>query len=726
MPKVIVYILFMLLTVNLSACKNTNEGKSEMENSENGKKPNHLISEKSPYLLQHAYNPVDWYPWGNEAFEKAKRENKAIFLSIGYSTCHWCHVMEHESFEDSSVAEIMNKYFVAIKVDREERPDIDNIYMTVCQMLTGSGGWPLTIIMTPDKKPFYAATYIPKETKFGRMGLMELLPKVADVWQNERDKINESAEQIADKLSGITNQKSVSTIDKTIFVEAFDALNLRFDKTNGGFGEAPKFPTSQNILFLLRYWNSTKDTNALKMVDKTLTKMRQGGIFDQIGFGFHRYSTDAHWLLPHFEKMLYDQAMLAMAYTEAFQATGNKLFKETAEQIFTYVLRDMTSPGGGFYSAEDADSDGVEGKYYVWTVSGLKNILSKSDADFFIDVFNIDDNGNFRDQSTRNFTGTNIPHLTSENSILAQKYNSTELDVENRIEKIRKILFDVREKRIRPFKDDKILTDWNGLMIAALSKAGRVFGNSIYTAAAEKAANFIQTKLSVNGRLLHRYRNGDAKIKANLDDYSFIVMGLLDLYEATFNSHYLQQAIDYTDVMHSHFWDDKNGGFYFSPNDGEKLLIRTKEIYDAAIPSGNSVAFMDLVKLGRITADTKYEILASKLVDSFSSNIERSPTGVSYLLSGLQFELEESFEIVIAGEKSDANYNHMLQSIYSKYIPNKVVLSIDEKNKARIIELAPFTKDYSGVPGITTVYVCKNYVCSLPVTNSNDLNNLLK
>ncbi len=726
MTKIIMNsFLLLMIAININACSKNRNEKSEMENSDNGKKPNHLISEKSPYLLQHAYNPVDWYPWGDEAFAKAKRENKSIFLSIGYSTCHWCHVMEHESFEDSSVAAIMNKYFIAIKVDREERPDIDNIYMTVCQMLTGSGGWPLTIIMTPDKKPFYAATYIPKETKFGRMGLMELLPKVADIWQNERDKINESAEQISNKLLSITNQNNVSTINKTIFANAFDALSSRFDETDGGFGQAPKFPTAQNLLFLLRYWNSTKESKALQMVEKTLTKMRQGGIFDQVGFGFHRYSTDARWLLPHFEKMIYDQAMLALAYTEAFQATRKKLYKETAEQIFAYVLRDMTSPEGGFYSAEDADSDGEEGKFYVWTEAELRGLLTNSDADFFINIFNIEKTGNFREQSTGELTGTNIPHLTTDISGIAKKYDTSSSDIEKRIERIRKIIFEAREKRIHPFKDDKILTDWNGLMISALAKAGRVFGNISYTKAAEKAADFIQTNLSIKGRLLHRYRNGDAKIKGNLDDYSFLVMGLIELYETTFNPLYLQKAIEYTDVMQSHFWDSKNGGYYFSPNDGEKLLIRTKEIYDAAIPSGNSVAFMNLVKLGRITADTKYEKLGSKLVDSFSSNIKQSPTGVSFFLSGLQFEFEESFEIVIAGEKSDDNYNQMLQSIYSKYIPNKVVLFIDKANKKSITELAPFVQNYSGVPGQTTVYVCKNYVCSLPVKDSKNLDLLL-
>ncbi len=718
-------IFLLLLTFNISACNNGENKEAEMDKLNKGKKPNHLINEKSPYLLQHAYNPVDWYPWGEEAFEKAGLENKAIFLSIGYSTCHWCHVMEHESFEDSSVAEIMNKYFVSIKVDREERPDIDNIYMTVCQMLTGSGGWPLTIIMTPDKKPFYAGTYIPKETRFGRMGLMELLPKVEDVWQNERTKINESANQIAGKLKNITNIQGGNVIGKSIFAKAFNSLSSKFDDKNGGFGQAPKFPTSQNLLFLLRNWESTKDAKALQMVEKTLTQMKRGGIFDQIGFGFHRYSTDNHWLLPHFEKMLYDQAMLALAFTETYQATGKYLYKETAEQIFTYVLRDMTAENGGFFSAEDADSDGEEGKFYVWTTDEISLILNKEDADFFINVFNLTKKGNFKDQSTGNFTGTNIPHIERSISEIAKKYTLTEKQIDTRIEKIREILFVEREKRIHPFKDDKILTDWNGLMIAAFSKAGRVFDNIEYTNAAEKAAEFIFNNLSSGNRLLHRYRKGEAKTKGNLDDYSFFVFGLLELYEATFNHRYLQKAIEYTEVMRTHFEDNKNEGFYFSPDDGEKLLIRTKEIYDAAIPSGNSVAFYNLVRLGRITANTKYDELAADLTKAFSANIEQSPTGVSFLLSGLEFELGKSFEIVIVGEKTAKNYAQIVNAIYSKYIPNKVVISINSDNRNKITELAPFTESYQGSPNKTTVYVCENYVCSLPVNDTAELLKLL-
>jgi len=730
--NIIHILLIIILTCNVSSCANGQEGKAVkggkavMENLNNGRKANHLINEKSPYLLQHAYNPVDWYPWGDEAFEKAKRENKAIFLSIGYSTCHWCHVMEHESFEDSSVAEIMNKYFVAIKVDREERPDIDNIYMTACQMLTGSGGWPLTIIMTPDKKPFYAGTYIPKETRYGRIGLLELLPKIENVWQNERDKINENAAQIASKLQSVSYFQGGGTVDKSIFAKGFNSLSSIFDNKNGGFGKAPKFPTSQNLLFLLRYWHSTKDAKALQMVEKTLTQMRNGGIFDQIGFGFHRYSTDNHWLLPHFEKMLYDQAMLALAYTETYQATGNELYKETAEQIFTYVLRDLTSDEGGFYSAEDADSDGEEGKFYVWSIDEINRLLNKEDAKFFIDIYNFRKNGNFTEQTKRISTETNIPHLTLSILQIAKKYGATVTDIKSRIERIRKTLFVAREKRIHPFKDDKILTDWNGLMIAALSKAGRVFDNVEYTKAAEKAADFILRNLSSGKRLLHRYRKGDAVIKGNLDDYSFFTFGLLELYETTFKPEYLRKAMQYTEIMRIHFGDNKDGGFYFTPDDGEKLLVRTKEIYDAAIPSGNSLAFYDLVKLGRITADTKYEELSSKLIKTFSANIEQNPTGVSFLLTGLQFELGKSFEIVIVGEKSSANYRQMLKTINSKYIPNKVLILIDAEKKEEITKLAPFTKSYTGMENKTIVYVCENYVCSLPVNNKENLMKLLK
>ena len=548
-------------------------------------------------------NPVDWYAWGPEAFEKARKENKPIFLSIGYSTCHWCHVMAHESFEDPEVARLMNEVFVCIKVDREERQDIDNIYMRVCQMMTGSGGWPLTILMTPDKKPFFAGTYIPRESHHGRLGMLDLIPRIKEVWDTQHDEILKSADQITERLNMIAQDSTGDGLDKSTLKTAYEQLNGRFSEQNGGFGNAPKFPSPQNLLFLLRYWQSTKDEKALRMVVKTLQSMQNGGIYDHIGFGFHRYSTDSHWLVPHFEKMLYDQAMLAMAYIEAYQATGNKEFEETAKEIFTYVLRDMTDQKGGFYSAEDADSEGVEGKFYVWTEDEIRQVLKGEEADLIINVYNIDKTGNFRDEASGENTGTNILHLEKTLTEVAFK-NKESLDgLKERVEAARQKLFDVRDKRVHPHKDDKILADWNGLMIAALAKGAQVFDEPKYAEVAKRAADFILTDMRrADGRILHRYREGHAAIQANADDYAFLIWGLLELYETIFDVHYLRTALDLNSEMIKYFWDEQDGGFYFTADDAEELIVRQKEIYDGAIPSGNSVAVLNLFRLARITA----------------------------------------------------------------------------------------------------------------------------
>ena len=456
-----------------------------------GNHPNRLIHEKSPYLLQHAYNPVDWHAWNEEAFQKARAENKPIFLSVGYSTCHWCHVMEKESFEDSEVAALMNEAFVSIKVDREERPDIDHVYMTVCQMMTGSGGWPLTIVMTPYKKPFFAATYIPKASRFGRPGMMELIPRISEVWRNRNKEVLESAENMTTALQSMEKENPGDPLEAGVLDKAYQELAQRFDKTYGGFSGAPKFPTPHNFLFLLRYWMRSGRLNALNMVEKTLHEIRWGGIFDQIGFGFHRYSTDKEWLVPHFEKMLYDQAMLALAYLETYQATGNTLYADTAKEIFAYVLRDLRSPEGGFYSAEDADSEGVEGKFYVWTEQELRKILPPGDADLLVRVFHIQKEGNFREEASGKSLGANIFYTGRSLEDMASELNVSAQDLKKRIECARSRLFEAREKRIHPHKDDKILTDWNGLMIAALARGTQVLGEKTYADAAGSAVEFI-------------------------------------------------------------------------------------------------------------------------------------------------------------------------------------------------------------------------------------------
>jgi uncharacterized protein len=710
--KIIFGVMFF---TTITSCGENNRIEGNRKMSNETKKGNHLINEKSPYLLQHAYNPVDWYPWGEEAFEKARREDKPIFLSIGYSTCHWCHVMEHESFEDSTVAEEMNKTFISIKVDREERPDIDNIYMSVCQMLTGSGGWPLTIIMTPDKKPFFAGTYFPKEARFGRIGMMELIQKIGESWINDRDKINSSAEKITSAIQEINTSVGSSEITEEAMHNAFKQFETRFDSEFGGFGTSPKFPSPHNLTFLLRYWKQTGNTSALKMVEKTLSSMRLGGVFDHIGFGFHRYSTDREWLLPHFEKMLYDQAMLTDAYVETYQATKNIEYASVANEIIEYVLRDMTSPEGGFYSAEDADSEGVEGKFYVWSDEEIRKVLDLKDAQLFITTYNIDLEGNFSDEASKNSTGENIPHLKNNLSEVAKRIVLDQSELEQRLESIRKKLFTIREERVHPYKDDKILTDWNGLMIASLAKAARVLDNDEFKNAAIKSMEFILTKMKDDdGRLLHRYRDGDFAIHGTLDDYAFVIWGLLELYETTFEVNYLKTAIELQETQNKYFWDEANHGYFLTASDAEKLLTRSKDVYDGAIPSGNSVSIYNLLKLGRLTANSEYENLASQMSISFSEIVNRAPGGTTMMLQGVNFALGNSSEVIIVSEKENEETNELLQKLNKEFIPNKVVLFKNKKNEDDLENIASFTSDYEIDSAKTMIYVCKNHQCNLP------------
>jgi len=690
------------------------------------REPNRLIREKSPYLLQHAYNPVDWYPWGDEAFEAARKEDKPIFLSIGYSTCHWCHVMEHESFEDTAVARLMNEAFVAIKVDREERPDIDNIYMGVCQIMTGSGGWPLTIIMTPDKKPFFAGTYFPKEGRFGRMGMLDLIPRIADVWQHRRGEVLASAEKITSSLHEAVPAADDAP-DSTVLQAAFQQLEARFDSRYGGFGSAPKFPTPHTLMFLLRYWRRSGDSSALAMVEQTLSAMRRGGMFDQIGFGFHRYSTDPQWLLPHFEKMLYDQAMLAMAYTEAYQATGEDGYKMAAREIFTYVLRDMVSGEGGFYSAEDADSEGEEGKSYLWSVAELRSILSPADAGLFIRVYGIEPDGNFSDQTTQQKTGTNIPHLTQPLAVIAGELAIPEPSLREHLETIRRQLYAVREERVHPHKDDKILTDWNGLMIAALSKAAAAFDDSEYAHAASLAADFVLSKLRTSGgRLWHRYRDGQAAVPGHVDDYAFLIWGLLDLYEATFDVSRLEAALALNDQLIEHFWDARSGGFFFTAADAEKLIARQKETYDGAVPSGNAVAMLNLLRLGRITTNPDLEAKASQISRAFGADLRRLPSAHTQMLMAVDFALGPAYEIVIAGDPAADDTRQMLRTLRSEFLPNSVVILRPTNTPTpAITRLSEFIGALTAVQGRATAYVCREYACQRPTNDPVEMMRLV-
>ena len=671
---------------------------------------NRLAESSSPYLLQHKNNPVDWYPWGDEAFQKAAELDIPIFLSIGYSTCHWCHVMAHESFEDEQVAQLLNKNFISIKVDREELPEIDHVYMSVCQAMTGRGGWPLTIIMTPDKEPFFAGTYFPKKGRFGRPGMMELLPSIAEAWKNRRAELVQSAEKINEYLVKSNTKELGTPLSKAILKETYSQFVNRYDKNHGGFGTQPKFPSPHNLVYLLRYHHMTDDKTALEMVEKTLQEMRLGGIFDHVGYGFHRYATDKEWLVPHFEKMLYDQAMLVMAYTEAFQITGKPEYKKTAEEILTYVQRDMTDAKGGFYSAEDADSEGEEGLFYIWTIQELQSIIGEEDTQFIQNIFNLTPEGNFKDEASGQFTGKNIFHLKTPIS------NSKDL---KKISQIREKIFHVREKKIHPLKDDKILTDWNGLMIAAMAKAGVAFQDNVLIESAEKSAKFIFNNLmDKNGRLQKRYRKGISGLDAHLDDYAFFVWGLLELYEATFKIEYLKNAIQLSDIMVSEFWNESSGGFYLGSDQTEKLIVRAMTGYDGAIPSGNSIAAMNLLKLTRITGEIKWAEMADKTFKVFSNEINRAPSGYTSMVTAFLFEYDHPKEIVVVGSGSDPATQDALTRMKSEYIPGKILLFKDtDQLSPALSPLAKWTATQETIGDKVTFYVCQDFACKIPTTD---------
>ncbi len=696
-----------------------------------GNPRNRLAQEKSPYLLQHADNPVDWYPWGTEAFEKAKRENKPIFLSIGYSTCHWCHVMEHESFEDEQVARLMNDAFVSIKVDREERPDIDDVYMTVCQMLTGSGGWPLTIVMTPDKKPFFAGTYFPKESRLGRVGMMELIPQIKEIWRTRRGDVERSAEEITSLLREKEKPEFAFELGEETLKYAYKKHAEGYDTLHKGFGSAPKFPSPHSLIFLIRHWKRTGEEYALRMATETLDAMALGGIYDHLGGGFHRYSTDASWKLPHFEKMLYDQAMHLLAYTEAYQATGDEHYAQIAREIAGYVLRDMTqnrdrgtSIEGGFYSAEDADSEGEEGKFYVWALDEVRRILGGEDAQLFASVFNLEEGGNFQEEATGRRTSANVLFLKKRLVELARDFGMSPDALGARVEQMKRKLFAEREKRVRPHLDDKILTDWNGLMVAGLARAGAVFGEPELVKQAEVTGRFILEKMrDENGKLLHRYRGGKAEIKGMLDDYAFLIWGLIELYEATFDTTFLESALDLNDELVKHFWDDDEGGFYLTADDAEVILARRKTLHDGAIPSGNSVAMLNLIRLARFTGKTELEEKASLLAKASSALATRVPTAFTQMLTAVEFAVGEPMEILIVSEEKGDAVEEMLKTVRQSYIPNKVVLLklLGMEEEKKLAEIAPFTRDFGTVDGKATAYVCKNYACQAPVTDADEL-----
>ncbi|HVI40480.1 MAG TPA: thioredoxin domain-containing protein [Anaerovoracaceae bacterium] len=600
--------------------------------------PNRLINESSPYLLQHAHNPVDWYPWGEEAFSHAETEDKPIFLSIGYSTCHWCHVMAHESFEDEEVAEVLNRNFISIKVDKEERPDIDSVYMSVCQGITGSGGWPLTIIMTPDQKPFFAGTYYPRTKRYNVPGILEILDAVTKEWTENRESLLRSGDKIVSHFSDKAQTKSQKQeqeerkggdkLTKEIIEEAKDILYQSFDNWYGGFGRSPKFPTPHNLMLLLRYYKFEKDEHALEIVEKTLHQMYRGGIFDHVGFGFSRYSTDDKWLVPHFEKMLYDNALLVILYLEAYQVTGNEFYQSVVMKILNYITREMTDVEGGFYSAQDADSEGTEGKYYVFSQKEILDLLGEADGELFNEFYDITEIGNFE--------GSNIPNL-----IKTKEYDPIPDTIRNMIPRV----YDYRLTRTKLHKDDKLLTSWNSLMIVAFAKAYKALNEEKYLRIAERAVAFLSEALiKENDKLYVSYRDGVASGTGNLDDYAFFIWALLELYEATMDITYLERARELCALMQTSFWDEERTGFYLTDKDSERLIYRPKETYDGAIPSGNSVAGYVLIKLSKLTGMKEYHELGLKQLSYLSENAASYPAGSCFALMAIMMELyQESF-----------------------------------------------------------------------------------
>ncbi|MEM3065232.1 MAG: thioredoxin domain-containing protein [Candidatus Nitrosotenuis sp.] len=672
---------------------------------------NHLIHETSPYLLQHAHNPVDWYPWCDEALQKAKQENKPIFLSIGYSSCHWCHVMEHESFENEEIAKIMNENFVSIKVDREERPDLDDIYQKACQMATGQGGWPLSVFLTPDQKPFYVGTYFPILDSYGRPGFGSILRQLAQAWKEKPQDVKKAAENFMANLQGADMVVSPAKLERSILDEAAVNLFQIADNTYGGFGSAPKFPNAANLSFLLRYSKLSKISRFSEFVLKTLNKMARGGIFDQIGGGFHRYSTDARWLVPHFEKMLYDNALLPVVYAEAYALTKDPFYLEVIRKTLDFVLREMVSPQGGFYSALDADSEGEEGKYYVWSKKEIQEILGK-DADIFCLFYDVTDGGNFE--------GKTILNNNLATSAVAFHFGISEDKVRNLVEEGSKKLLEARSKRIRPGLDDKILTAWNALVVSAFAKGYRVTDEKRYLQAAQNCIEFIIKNLVSGTQVMRTYKNGHAKLNGYLEDYAYLIGALIDVFEVTADAKYLELATKLANHTIDHFWDEKNNSFYFTADNHESLIIRPKNNYDLSMPSGNSVAANVLLKLYHLTQQQRFLDISIKTMEAFALAAAENPFGFGYLLNTIYLYLEKPTEITLLNPVD----KEMTNFVTKKFLPEAIVVTVPDADKLAKLSKYPFFagKEFTNK---TTVYVCKNFTCSLPLKTTQQIEKLL-
>lgn len=673
---------------------------------------NNLIKETSPYLLQHAHNPVQWYSWGDEALNKAKQENKPIFLSVGYSACHWCHVMAHESFENEEIANVMNEFFVNIKVDREERPDIDDIYQKVCQLTTGSGGWPLSVFLTPDQRPFYVGTYFPPLDNYGRPGFGSLVRQLAQAWKEKPADVKQAAENFVNTLQKTESVSNDSKLERSILDEAAMNLLSIVDMTNGGFGQAPKFPNASNLSFMLRYSKLSGIAKFQEFVFKTLTKMANGGIYDQLGGGFHRYSTDSRWLVPHFEKMLYDNALLPPVYAEAYQISKDPRYLEVIHDTLRYVMREMTSPDGGFYSAQDADSEGEEGKFYVWKKKEIEEILGK-DAEIFCLYYDVTDGGNFE--------GHTILYNSVNLSSAAFHFGKTESEVTQILKQSKEKLFATRLKRVAPGRDDKIMTSWNSLMISAFVKGYRVTDEPDFLKSAEKCIQFIENTLTKDGELLHTYKDGQSKLRAYLDDYAYFVSALLDYFETNPSKKYLDLAVYYANYLLDHFWDESHKNFFFTADNHEKLIIRTKNIYDLSLPSGNSVAAGAMLRLYHITQEKKYLDTAIKVMESLAITAAENPFGFGQLLNVVYAYMKKPIEITMLNTKDDKIRNFLLK----KFIPEGILVLVSKKEDLDTLKSLQFFagKEYDELK--SKVYVCKDFTCSLPLETISDIEKLV-
>jgi uncharacterized protein YyaL (SSP411 family) len=675
--------------------------------------PNRLAHETSPYLLQHRENPVDWYPWGPEALERARREDRPILLSVGYSACHWCHVMEHESFEDPETARIMNEHYVNIKVDREERPDIDSIYMNAVQQMTGHGGWPMTVFLTPDGAPFYGGTYYPPEPRHGMPSFRQVLLGVSEAYRERRGDVDRSAEELRGALRQSMAMRGAASLDPSILDRAHQALAARFDARHGGFGGAPKFPQPMTLEFVLRHWSRTGAPEALHRVEHTLRRMAAGGMYDQLGGGFHRYSVDEKWLVPHFEKMLYDNALLARLYLHAWQATGDAEYRRVVEEVLLYVQREMLSPEGGFCSAQDADSEGEEGKFYVWTPEEVDAALGAEEGPLFRRFYDVTESGNFE--------GKNILHVDRTSQEVAEEAGVTVEELERVLARGRELLYEARSRRVWPGRDDKVLTSWNAMMLQSFAEAARVLGRREYEEVAVRSAEFLLRELRRDGRLLRTWKAGEAKIDAFLEDHALLVDALLALYEATGEARWVREARALAEAMLERFWEEEEGVFYDTAAEGEALVVRPRDPFDNATPSGSSAATLALLRLGSLAGEERYTRVAARVLEGMGELLTRIPAAFGHLLSALDFHLAVPREVVVVGRRGEADTEALLEVLRDGFRPNTLLALRDPEAGSEAEALMPLLEGRTRLDGRATAYVCERWACQLPLSDPQAL-----